>query len=149
MVQGRASGISFFNQLQRLEDNLDLLRDEVLKGLADEIVMRSPVDSGAYVRSHTVEVGRSAGGQFAGNLQSNPTSANPEAERELGRAKVYGEIDSLPRDAVQVSFNNRVPHASKVEYSGWATTEPYMVYKGAASRFPAILQAAKNKVGLK
>jgi hypothetical protein len=149
MVQGRASGISFLNQLQKLEGNLDLLRDEVLRGLADEIVMRSPVDSGAYVRSHTVGVGRSAAGQFTGNLQSNPTSANPEAERELGRVKMYTEIDSLPKEAVQVSFNNRVPHASKVEYSGWATQEPYMVYKGAASRFPAILQDAKNKVGLK
>ena len=149
MVQGRASGISLFNQLQKLEQNLDLLRDDVLKGLADEIVVRSPVDSGAYVRSHTVEVGRSAGGQFTGNLQSNPTSANPEAERELGRAKMYAEIDALPKEAVQVSFNNRVPHASKVEYSGWSTTEPYMVYKGAASRYPAILQEVKNRLGLK
>jgi hypothetical protein len=149
MVQGRAAGRSFLSQLESLGQDLDLLRDEVLKGLAEEIVSRSPVDSGTYVRNHTVEEGRSAGGQFTSAFQSNPASANPDADRQAGLGKMYGEIASLPDGATEVSFNNRVPHASKVEYSGWGATGPYMVYKGAASRFPAILEAAKNKVGLK
>jgi hypothetical protein len=149
MAQGRAAGRSFQEQIKSLEQDLDLLRDEVLRGLADEIIIRSPVDSGAYVRGHQAVAGRSAGGQFTGNLVSNPTSANPEAEREIGRNNLYADIEALPKEATNVSFNNRVPHASKVEYSGWSNTGPYMVYKGAASRFPAILQEVKSRLGFR
>jgi hypothetical protein len=80
---------------------------------------------------------------------SNPKSANPEAEKEIGRNKMYSEIAALPKEATNVAFNNRVPHASLVESGGWVNTPAYGVYSGTVSEFPRILQEAKARVGLK
>jgi hypothetical protein len=145
--QGRAAGLNITQIMQRVERDLGEVQKLFLLGLAEDIVNTSPVDSGAYVNGHSIDTGvGSAGGQFTGPLSSAPTSANPQGEKDQAMAKLRGQIQALPENLSTISINNRVPHAYKVEYGGWATKGPYAVYRNAISRANIHLQDAVNKV---
>lgn len=147
MAQGRSSGLNITQLMQKVERDLGDVQKLFLLGLVEDIVEASPIDSGVYVNSHNVNAGAtSAGGQFAGNLERNPTSANPEGEKQQALGKLRGQIQALPEQLGTISINNNAPHAYKVEYGGWATRGPYAVYSSALSRANIHLQNAVNSV---
>lgn len=147
MAQGRSAGLNITQIMQKVERDLGDTQRLFLLGLVEDIVQSSPVDSGSYVNGHNVEVGvGSAGGQFSGNLKKNPTSSNPEGERQQALGKLNGQIQNLPEQLGTISINNRVPHAYIVEYGGWGSKGPYGVYSGALSRANIHLQDALNIV---
>lgn len=147
MAQGRSAGLNITQLMQKVESDLGDIQKLFLSNLVEDIVQSSPVDSGSYVNGHNVEAGvGSAGGQFSGNLKKNPTSPNPEGERQQALGKLNGQIKSLPDQIGTISINNRVPHAYKVEYGGWQSRGPYGVYSGVLSRANIHLEDAVNTV---
>ena len=147
MSQGRASGANLSDILRRVEQRLEGVQKLFLLGLAEDIVNTSPVDSGAYVNGHNIQAGvGSAAGQFTGNLTKGTTSPNPQGEKDQALSKLRGQIEGLPKDLSVVSINNRVPHAAKVEYGGWASRGPYAVYSSALNRANIHIKDAIAKV---
>lgn len=149
MAQGRASSISFTQQLNKVKENLDKVAPIFLSKMAQEIVRLSPVDSGAYVNSHTISINsRGIGGQLAGRLKrQGPRSPDPGAERNTALASLLAQVQSIPFDTPVVVMNNSVPHAYLVEYAGWGSTPPYLVYQTAKSKSSVFLQEAKREAG--
>jgi hypothetical protein len=147
MAQGRSAGLNITQVMQKVQRDLGDIQKLFLVGIVEDIVESSPVDSGAYVNGHNVQTGvGSAGGQFAGNYARNPTSANPQAEKQQALSKLRGQIEALPEEVGKISINNNVPHAYKVEYGGWASRGPYAVYSGALNRANIHLQEAIKTV---
>lgn len=147
MTQGRASGLSLTQILQKVERDLAGVQKEFLTDLVADIVKESPVWSGQYVNGHNIEVGAgSARGQFTGNLVNNPKTLNPQAEKQKALSKLNGQIEALPDMVEKVSINNRVPHAYIVEYKGWPNKSPAMVYEGALNRAGIYLEKAVQTV---
>lgn len=150
MAQGRASGQSFTQDLLKVKEGLDKITPIFMSKIATEVIRLSPVLSGRYIQSHTIQADvRSPGGKFTrGKLRSAPASQNPQAERETALASLLAQAESLSGDTPVVVISNSVPHAYKVEYAGWGSTPPYLVYQTAKSRSSQFLQEAKVEAGL-
>ena len=147
MALNRGIGVSFTEVIRKLEENLEDVRNEFLKGMAREVVLPSPVDTGTYVMSHNVG-DRSAAGQFTGNIRYiGPPGQDRASMQQEALTKLYTQIDSLPAEQTVVSLSNNAPHANIVESGGanW-TRGPYKIYETARNNAPRILQDAVNKV---
>lgn len=140
-------GVSFTQSLRKLEQDLEGIRSEFLKGMAEEVVRNSPVDTGTYIMSHNIAE-RSSAGQFTGNIRYiGPPGQNKDAMKQEALTKLYAQVDALPVNQTRVNLSNNSAHAGIVEDGGWKwITSPYRVYAGARNNAPRILQAAINKV---
>lgn len=140
---------SFLSDLKKVEDNLEEVRKVFLQKLADQVVYASPnptdggspVDTGAYILSHSI--GTSTG--LGGKQSSHGKPKDNGSARAEARAKLYSQIEGLPSDAKHVYMGNRSPHASRVE-NGWPTKEGYHVYTILRGKAPVFIQEAKNEV---
>lgn len=147
MALNRGIGVSFTQVIRKIEQDLENVRNEFLKGMAREVVLPSPVDTGTYVMSHNVGE-RSAAGQFTGNIRYiGPPGQNAGAMQQEALAKLYSQIDALPAEQTRVSLSNNSAHANIVEDGGkdWKRG-PYKIYETARNRAPSVLQDAINKV---
>lgn len=144
---------SFLSDLNRVENNLEDVRKVFLQKLADQVVYASPnptdggspVDTGAYVRSHSI--GTSTG--LGGKQSSHGKPKDNGSAREEAHTKLYSQIEALPEGSTKVYMGNRSPHASAVE-TGWPTKngfrEGYHVYATLRGRAKVFIQEAKNEV---
>ena len=147
MALNRGIGVSFTQAIRKIEQDLEDVRNEFLKGMAREVVLSSPVDTGTYVMSHNVGE-RSAAGQFTGNIRYiGPPGQNTGAMQQEALSKLYSQIDALPAEQTRVSLSNNSAHARIVEEGGkdWKRG-PYQIYTIATNRAPIVLQDAINKV---
>ena len=147
MALNRGIGVSFTQAIRKIEQDLEDVRNEFLKGMAREVVLPSPVDTGTYVMSHNVGE-RSAAGQFTGNIRYiGPPGQNRGAMQQEALSKLYTQIDALPAEQTRVSLSNNSAHANLVENGGanW-TRSPYKIYETARNIAPSVLQEAINKV---
>lgn len=146
-TQGRAAGSNLTSVIAKVKKDLGDIQKVFLLNLVEDIVEDSPVYSGTYVRGHNIESGNtSAGGQFTGPFVSSPKSENPDAEKDIARAKLRQQIQNLPENIGVISINNRVPHASKVEYTGWPGKGPYSVYSKALNNSKIYISEAVQQV---
>lgn len=99
--------------LKRVERQLTEVRDVFLENLAEKAVEISPVDTGAYVTSHTITT--VSGGGRSRTSHNKPKDQDPEAKRNEAFDQLLGDIASLPEEATKVYFTNRSPHAKYVE----------------------------------
>lgn len=132
---------SFLSDLKKVEDNLVEVRKVFLEKLANEAVVTSPVDTGAYVRSHSIGTSTGLGGKQSshGKPKDNGTARADAID------KLLSQIASIPDGATQVFMGNRSPHASAVE-NGWPTKDGYHVYTVLRAKAPTFIQEAKNQV---
>lgn len=147
MALNRGIGVSFTQAIRKIEQDLEDVRNEFLKGMAREVVLSSPVDTGTYVMSHNVGE-RSAAGQFTGNIRYiGPPGQNKGTMQQVALFKLYTQIDALPAEQTRVSLSNKSAHANIVEDGGWGwKRSAYKVYTVARNNAPRILQDAVNKV---
>jgi len=137
MVQRSLSSL-----IKKIEQDLDQVRDEFLRNVAEDLVASSPVDTGTYVSNHSITTSSGSGGR----KNSHGKGPDNGTAREEALAKLNGQISSLPKDATTVYVANRSPYANKVEYSGWEKTAPYQVFTSVRNRAGIHLQDAINKV---
>ena len=88
MALNRGIGVSFTQAIRKIEQDLEDVRNEFLKGMAREVVLPSPVDTGTYVMSHNIGE-RSAAGQFTGNIRYiGPPAQNTGAMQQEALSKL-------------------------------------------------------------
>jgi hypothetical protein len=133
---------SFASLLKNVEQRLDEVRDEFLRNVAEDLVNSSPVDTGTYVKNHSITTSSGSGGSQSSHGKEKDTGA----ARGVALDKLEGQIAALPAEATKVYIANRSPHANQVEYGGWARTPPYAVYTGVRARANIHLQNAINTV---
>jgi hypothetical protein len=147
MVQGRAIGTNIAAVLAKVEKDLEAVRDEFLKEVAEDLIRQdtSPIWSGQYITSHSISTSPSAG-QFTSNIGGwSERTTNPSAYRAEARANLMGDIAALPPKADKIYIQNNAPHARIVEFGG-GRTPAYAVFSSVSNRAGLHLQTAINKV---
>lgn len=109
---------SLVKKMDELVQNVENLKEDVLKGAAEYVVLVSPVDTGAYMDSHNISPGRS---RAMGESSENRPRRQPyELYASTAIQRLYSQIEALP-DKSLATLNNNAPHAPIVEYQhGWA-----------------------------
>lgn len=149
MAQGRAISTNIAAIISKIEKDLEGVRDEFLKEVAEDLVRdtTSPIWSGQYITSHSISTSSSAG-QFTGNIGGEnygPRTSVPEAYRAEARANLMGDIAALPPQADKIYIRNNAPHARIVEFGG-GYTPAYGVFSSVSNRAGLHLQKAINTV---
>lgn len=112
----------------------DKIKDQ-LQDMAEFIVARSPVDTGAYVTSHSLKTNRSRG--RSKTSRNKPKAPNPQAKREEGLQNLLEDINKVDlMNTTKIIFRNDSPHAQAVENGGpgWKTPG-YKVYSQLRNRY--------------
>lgn len=133
--------IKLTSLIQRIEQDLQKVREEFLLNMAEDVVSSSKatVDTGAYITSHSIRTTRGAGRSRTSH--GKPTGQDPEAKASEAIGQLIDDIASLPDDQTQVFLTNNAPHANIVEYS-----HGYAVYEGVRNRAKYHLEKAINEV---
>ena len=136
MVQRSLSAL-----IQKVEEDLDEIRDEFLRIVAQDLVDSSVkfVDTGAYITSHSITTTRGAGRSRTSANKPRRQDKNFEAAQSL--SQLYDDINALSKDQTMVFIANNAPHASAVEY-----LHGYAVYGSVRNRANYHLETAKNIV---
>lgn len=137
---------SFTSQLKKVQEDLQSIRTEFLYNIAEDLVMFSPIDTGTYVRNHSITSTTGSGGKQ--NSHGKPPDDGSAVSDAID--KLVEQIKGLSPEETKVYISNRSPYANKVEYTGWAgksgVKPPYAVYTSVENRAGLHLQAAINKV---
>ena len=100
-------------KFKKLEDLIENFQEEYIRGMSDQIVLRSPVDTGTYMDGH--HVGTTA-------VAATDTSRDKPRKQPYGPyanaalARLYSEAATIPQNTHQVIFSNSAFHADVVEY---------------------------------
>lgn len=104
---------SLDGKFQKLSDMIEGYRDLYLEGMAEQLVLYSPVDTGTYITGHNAGISEvPASRQSKGKPRQQPYQ--PYAQEGLGN--LMGDIASLPNEANRVVFSNDAYHSDEVEY---------------------------------
>jgi len=105
--------------------------EDKLKGklvdIAEDLTVRTPVDTGAYAESFSV-VPSSSGGGRRKDSHGKPRNQDVATFRGKALSNMTSDIENLEiLENKSISFRNRAPHAAKVE-------EKYQVFGAAKDR---------------
>jgi len=120
---------------EQTKKNLAEEQKSLAKKAVDDIVYRSPIWTGAYVKSMRCGIGMvdSSHEPYHPGTQPYPYRLS-EMEAEIVRlgviAKLNSEIDSAPIGE-SIYLSNNIPYASKIEYLGWMITPDGTEYVAA------------------
>ena len=107
---------SFKKKLALLEQKAeDVVRDKLID-IAQTAVSASPVDTGAYVTSHSFQTNTSSRGR--GKSSANkPRGQDPQAKRQEGFDNLMTDINKLDLSTMtRITLRNDSPHAQAVEH---------------------------------
>lgn len=131
--------------LKQIENDLDQVRDVFLTRMAEDLVSFSPVDTGAYVTSHSITTATNLG--RSRTSENKPTGMAEAPMKAQALDQLLSDIANLPKDTTKVYMNNRSPHNNHVEYGGWGWKRGgYEVYKKTRARAGQHLSDAVNEV---
>jgi hypothetical protein len=133
---------SFNSQLKKVQEDLQSIRTEFLYNVAEDLIMSSPIDTGTYVRNHSITATTGSGGKQ--NSYGKPPDDGSAVSDAID--KLVGQINGLSPEETKVYIANRSPYANKVEFGGWGPTPPYRVYTNVESRANNHLKDAINTV---
>lgn len=123
---------SVSGKLKQIEDMAEARVKAELKNIADSLVEANisgkfPVDTGAYILSHTFKPTGVSGGRGY-TSRGKPRGQDPATKVEQSRAQLYSEIDAADITSSRAGiFRNRAPHSGVVE-------QKYNVYRIAKDR---------------
>lgn len=116
--------------LKKMEQEAYDVRDTFLGLVANKLVDPSPVDTSAYVMSHTIATASNKGRGYTSRRL--PRGVDAGMAKGASRGQLGVDIASLPKADVPVYINNRSPHAQAVEKGGGGWTTPgYNIYTNA------------------
>jgi len=107
------------SSLQGKLDKLEAIAKEgvidKLEAIASDVVRFSPVDTGAYVTSHSFKTNTSSRGRGKSSRNKTPNQ-NPQAMREAGYQNLMSDIANIELDGLsKITLRNDSPHANVVE----------------------------------
>ena len=128
---------SVSGKLKKLDDKLEAAVKDELKQVADALIgqepkgqygVGSPVDSGAYITSHSFQPTGGKGGRMR-TSSNKPKNQSWSEKAQEARANLYSDIDKadVTKDKAGI-FRNQSPHATAVE-------KKYGVYLRVEDRF--------------
>jgi predicted transglutaminase-like cysteine proteinase len=126
---------SFYNKQQQLTDLAEVMLREKLEDIAKYATDISPVDTGAYVTSHSFKTNTSSRGR--GKTSNNKPKTQPELARAEGLNNLMQDLNSIDLKVnSRITMRNDSPHAQAVENGGpnWKS-QPYKVYAQVKDRF--------------
>lgn len=100
-------------KFKKLEELVENFQEEYLRGMSDQIVLRSPVDTGTYMDGHHVGTTAVAATDSSRN-SDRQQPYGPHANDALYR--LYMMASRIPQNTSQVIFSNSAFHADVVEY---------------------------------
>lgn len=106
----------------------DLVRNKLFD-IAQTAVSLSPVDTGAYVTSHSFKTNTSSRGRGKSS-RNKPKKQNQQSMRQEGLDNLVQDINALDlSDTPRITLRNDSPHSQAVEYGGpnWKR-QGYYVY---------------------
>lgn len=118
-------------EIKRLEEQLDKFTKYYLEGLATEVVLESPVDTGTYITSHHITQ-TAPSGQTSSH--GKPRQQDWETFAQQALNNLFAEIEAFgPLDKVTTYYiANNASHANFVEYEhGYA---PYSKARASAGK---------------
>lgn len=124
-------------KIEELNNKLENYGKYFLEGMATQIVLTSPVDTGTYMEAHELGMGTSGGYSSSYGKPKNQ-DYNAYAQSTLDR--LIAAIDSLGENWTNARFSNNALHASDVEYE-----HGYAVYTMARNKAPLIAQEAAQR----
>ena len=108
------------------KEYLELKLKALLENLAEDLVTRTPVVTGAYAESFSV-VPSSSGGGRSRSSKGRP-KGDLETFRGIATSNMVGDISRLDlQELDSIDFRNRAPHAEPVE-------EEYVVFGAVKDR---------------
>jgi hypothetical protein len=106
---------SLKKKLNLLGDSRDEFLEKALMEIANYAVNSSPVDTGAYVLSHSILPYGANGGRMRSS-DNKPPNQNIEATRQHALGQLQSDINSLDFDGLEgITLRNRSRHARDVE----------------------------------
>ena len=119
----------FRNINKELEEYRDFTVKQRLLDIAETAISLSPVDTGAYVTSHSFKTNTSSRGRGK-TSHGKPKGQSVEAKRSEGLDNLVSDINNLDLgDKEKITLRNDSPHAQIVEEGGPNWTKPaYKVY---------------------
>lgn len=129
---------SLDGKFKKIEQMLEGYTELYAQKMAEQIVLRSPVDTGTYMDSH--ELGLTA---MAPSESSEKKARNrPYSEHaQPALNKLFEQAKALPHNAMRIVFSNRAYHANMVEFD-----HGHAVYRGAANQHNRIAQEAEAEI---
>lgn len=99
--------------LRTVERRAEAVVPIFLEKIASTAVSRSPVDTGAYVTSHTITTSTGAGRSRTSH--NKPRNQDVQQKKDEAFNQLMGDIASIPPTMPNIYFTNRSPHARYVE----------------------------------
>ena len=130
-------------KFRKLGQLVEGFRDLYLQGMADQLVLNSPVDTGTYISSHNIGTSQVPATESSeGKPRQQPYGPFAQAARN----GLFLDIRMLPENTNSVVFSNGAFHSDEVEYEhGYA---PYRKTAREHSRIAAQAEAqakARNR----
>lgn len=113
---------SWTTKVKALLDEVEEESKDTLKDIASYIIRKSPVQTGAYITSHSVSY--SNGGVTRSRSSNNKPKIEVEEGQAIAQQQMFSDIENLDFIAnagTSIKFTNRAPHAQIVE-------DKYQVY---------------------
>ena len=119
----------FKNLRKELEQHKEESITNVVLNIAETLVKLSPVDTGAYVTSHSVKSNTSSRGRSK-TSHGKPRGQNALNKQQEGLDNLVQDVNAIDFDGLTtITFRNDSPHAQVVEEGGPNWKKPgYKVY---------------------
>ena len=116
MLKMKINRKSVTTKLQNLEKEMEKEVKAEMRQIAEQILQRSPVLTGAYVESHSVVFPASSGAGRMRSSKNRPKTRDEAKHKGIARDQMYSDIERLDLEQHgSASFRNRAPHAGPVE----------------------------------
>jgi hypothetical protein len=126
--------IEAFNQ--SLLNAVDQVRREAFANFAEEVIDRTPVDTGAAANSWVVGIGEPA---------RSPVPPILDPSRATGKANMRAAIDALPPlHPGDLALSSDLPYMQRLE-EGWSQQAPTGMVRLAALRWQSHVDAAAER----
>jgi|11BtaG_2_1085332.scaffolds.fasta_scaffold03321_5 hypothetical protein len=105
----------FDNKLEQVDRTIEDAVGQKLTEIAQTIVHHSPVDTGAYVTSHSVKSNTSSRGRRKSS-KNKPKALDKQGKKAEGLGNLIEDIQALDlENNSRFTFRNDSPHAQAVE----------------------------------
>lgn len=123
--------------LSGLDDDIAAIaqyKESVVRGAMDDIieylVTASPVDTGAYIESHTIKSNNTRG--RGRDSSKRKRGSGGEANRELAMNQLLEDVEKLDFNSDKFVIRNDSKHSVFVEF-GTAKVKAYNIYEGISA----------------
>jgi 4-alpha-glucanotransferase len=130
-------------KFRKLEQMIEGYRDLYLQGMADQLVLNSPVDTGTYITAHNIGTAPVAATESS---EGKPRQQPYEPYAQAARNGLFLDIRTLPENANSVVFSNAAFHSDEVEYEhGYAPYRKTAREHGRVAAQAAAEAKARNR----